>query len=143
MAELVVALGVLAFVALTVIGVFLALLKTSSKNREQAMAELLSTSLLERATASGPPGWGVGGQIGVRLEAVLQQDGARFFYQVDPVFVPPLPAVAQEDGRCWQVTVTVGWWVDDSQALEGAREGFGNRHVKGVRTVYRRPGDRV
>lgn len=104
MAELVVALGVLAFVALTVIGVFLALLKTSSKNREQAMAELLSTSLLERATASGPPEWGVGGQIGVRLEAVLQQDGARFFYQVDPVFIPPFPAVAQEDGRCWQVS---------------------------------------
>jgi type II secretory pathway pseudopilin PulG len=144
LAELVVAFGILAFAALTVIGVFLALLKTSSKNREQAMAELLTESLLERASAAGPPRWGVNGQTGTRLEAVLQQDGARFFYQVDTVLVPPVPVPAEEDGQCYQVTVTVGWWAEqDSHSLEEAREGFGNRYVKGVRTVYRRPGDRV
>ena len=142
LSEVVVALGILAFVALVMIGVFLVLIKASAKNREQAMAELLTESLLERATAAGPPTWGVNGQTGTRLEAVLQEDGARFFYQVDSVYVPPDVTVV-EDGQCWQVTVVVGWWLQDSDQLEDSREGFGNRYVKGVRTVYRRPGDRV
>lgn len=141
-AEIVVAFGVLAFVALVVIGVFLALLRTSAKNREQAMAELLAESVLERSTAEGPDGWGVAGQTGQRLEATLQQDGSRFFYQVDPVLVPPDVPV-DEDGQCWKVTVTVAWWVSGDEPLETSREGFGNRFVKGTRTVYRRPGDRV
>ena len=141
-AEVVVAFGILAFVALVVIGVFLALLRTSAKNREQAMAELLVESLLERSTAQGPDRWGVQGQTGQRLEAVLQQDGSRFFYQVDPVLVPPDVAV-DEDGQCWKVTVTVGWWISGQDSLKTSREGFGNHWVQGVRTVYRRPGDRV
>lgn len=142
LSEVVVALGILTFVALVIIGVFLVLIKASAKNREQAMAELLTESLLERATAAGPPTWGVEGQTGVRLEATLQEDGARFFYQVESTYIPPDVTVT-EAGQCWEVTVSVGWWVEASDSLEGAREGFGNRYVKGVRTVYLRPGDRV
>jgi hypothetical protein len=142
LSEVVVALGILAAVALVLIGVFLALIRTSAKNREQAMAELLTESLLEKATAAGPPDWGVGAQIGTRLEAVLQQDGSRFFYQVDPLSILPEPS--DPDGHSWQVTVTVGWWTrNPAGSLERAREGFGNQYVKGVRSVYVRDGDRV
>lgn len=143
LAEIVLAMGILTFVALAVIGVFLGLLKTSAKNREQAMAELLTESLLERTTSSGPPGWGVEGQTAVRLEALLQEDGARFFYQVDPVRLQPDVPLAQPDGESWKVTVTVGWWPPDSGSLENSRQGFGELYVRGVRTVYLRDGDRV
>lgn len=149
LSEIVVAFGILAFVALTIIGVFLALLQTSAKNREQAVAELLVESLLERAAAAGPTNslgqsdWGVGGLTGVRHEADLAHDGVKFFYQVDPreISSGPVPNV---DGRSYEVTVTVGWWVDESSgSMQTAREGFGNLFVKGTRTVYVRPGDRV
>jgi type II secretory pathway component PulJ len=142
LSEVVVALGLLAFVALVIVGVFLALLKTSAKNREQAMAELMTESLLEKATAQGHPRFGVEGRTSQRHEAVLQPDGARFFYQVDALELPA--EVADPAGRNWQVTVTVGWWLDESKTtLEQAGDGFGNRFVKGVRTVYQRDGDRV
>lgn len=133
------ALGILTFVALVLIGLFLALLKTSAKNREQAMAELLTESLLEKATAAGPPGWGVDQRIDERLEVTLQQDGSRFFYQVEPRLITPEPS--QPDGHCYKVTVTVGWWTEGD--LQQSRQGFGNQYVKGVRTVYLRDGDRV
>lgn len=146
MAEVVVAFGILAFVALTIVGVFLALLQSSAKSREQAMAELLTESLLEKTTAAGPVNalgqsdWGVGGQTGVRLEARLEDDGTKFFYQVDPVVIG---GTASSGGAAYEVTVTVGWWPQDSGSLEASREGFGHLFVKGTRTVYIRAGDRV
>lgn len=142
LSEVILALGILAFVALAVVAVFTALLRTSAKNREQAMAELLTESLLERATAQGPPDWGVSGQVRASLETELQRDGSRFFYKVDPVLIEPEPE--HPDGHSWQVTVTVSWWLPQgSESLEHAREGSGNQYVKGVRIVYRRDGDRV
>ncbi len=143
LAEIVLALGLLSFVALVVIGVFLGLVRTSAKNREQAQAELLTESLLERATSDGPPRWGVGGETAVRLEAKLQEDGARFFYQVEPLRLQPDVDLADPDGQAWKVTVTVGWWLPDSGSMEASRSGFGDLFVRGVRTVYVREGDRV
>lgn len=140
LAEVVLAIGILAFVALTVVGVFLALLRTSAKNREQASAELLTESLLERASVSGPPDWGVGRQVGTRLSLEQPTGGAQFFYQVDPLRVST--GVSPEPGQTWQVAVTVGWWLEnDSSTVESARVGFGNQFVRGVRTVYWRDGE--
>ena len=140
LAEIVLAMGILAFVALTVVGVFLALLQTSAKNREQAMAELLTESLLEKATSIGPPHWGVDGRTGARLQAELESDGSHFFYQVDPVRVDTRPEPSE--GETWKVTVTVGWWLaSDAPNLETSRVGFGNQYVRGVRTLYWREGE--
>lgn len=140
LAEIVLAMGILAFIALLVVGVFLALLQSSAKNREQAMAELLTESILERAAAVGPPEWGVERKVGTRLEAELESDGSKFFYQVDPVKVDTRPESAA--GDTWKVTVTVGWWLaKDAPRMESSRVGFGNQYVKGVRTIYWRQGD--
>ena len=140
LAEVVLSTGILAFVALTVVGVFLALLRTSAKNREQASAELLTESLLERASVSGPPNWGVDRQIGTRLPVDQATGGVKFFYQVDPLRIPT--GLSPEPGQTWQVTVTVGWWLEqESSAVEASRVGFGNQFVRGVRTVYWRDGE--
>lgn len=144
LAEIVLAMGILAFIALTVVGVFLALLQSSAKNREQAMAELLTESLLEKAAAVGPPDWGVRGQIGIQKKAEdeweFPSDGPTFFYQLDPVKVDTRPDSAA--GETWKITATVGWWLaEDAPRIETSRVGFGNQYVKGVRTVYWRQGD--
>ncbi len=136
LSEIVMSLGILALAALVIVGVFLALIKSSAKNREQVMAELLSQSVLDRAASEGPSGWGVKRQIGERLEAELENDGSRFFYQVDPVRIEA--ATADPAGQSWEVTVTVGWWTTGSRGLEQSRVGFGNQYVKAVRSVYHR-----
>lgn len=134
LSEVVIALAILTFVALMVIGIFTALLKASAKNREQAMAELLTDALLERAVARGPSDWGVGGQTAQRLSSRPDQDGTEFFYQVDPVFLHS--ESANSVGALYRVDVVVGWWTEAGEALENSRTGFGNRFVKGSRTTY-------
>lgn len=146
LAELVVAAGILGFVGLSVIGVFLVLLNATAKNREQAQAEMLAERLLETACVQGPPGWGVDGGIGVRKQETAQKDGTTFFYQVDPVKVPSLSMATIDSnyiGDTWQVAVTVGWWQEGvSGSLENSRSGLGDQYVKAARTVYYRDSSR-
>jgi type II secretory pathway pseudopilin PulG len=123
--EVIVALGLMSFVALVVVGVFLTLMQSSTKNREQVAAELLTESLLEKATAAGPPSWGIEGKLGEPLPA--HRDDT--YYQVDSKLV------AEERGEMWEVSVTVAWWSDDSK-LDSAHIGHGNTHVTGTRSVY-------
>lgn len=150
LAEVVLAMGILAFLALLVVGVFLALLKSSAKNREQAMAELLTEKFLEKAAAEGPPDWGVGKEkVGTRLEeepleldrtAGKELDRTRFFYQVDSELLETEPKTTA--GATWRITVTVGWWLaKDAPKMESSRVGFGNQYVRGVRTIYWRQGE--
>lgn len=133
-AEVIIALAILAFVALMVIGIFTALIKASAKNREQAMAELLTEALLERAITEGPQGWGVNSLVGQRLAAQEEQDGTLFFYQVTPVYLHS--EAVNPVGSLYRVDVIVGWWTDGARSLEQSKTGFGNRFVKGSRTAY-------
>lgn len=145
LAELMVALGLLALAALAIIGVFTVLIQASAKNREQAQAELLAQNLLERACAEGEPAWGVRGRKGERQELQLSEDGTRYFYQVDPVSLSEAEQGPEDDrdGRSWAVTVTVGWWLDSAaEELDASREGFGQQFVKAYRIVYFRDGGR-
>lgn len=122
-------MGLISFVALVVVGVFLTLMQASAKNREQVAAELLTESILEKATAAGPPGWGVDGRTG---EAVAAGDSALSddtYYQIEPTLVN------EDNGEMWEVSVTVAWWSEDGTAPE-AHIGHGNTHVTGTRSVY-------
>lgn len=133
LSEIILSLAILSFVALLIIGLFTALLKASAKNREQAVAELLVDSLLERAFAEGPNGWGVSGLTNQRLEVNQQQSHTRFFYQVTPV---GLDSGTDNVGQLYRVDVIVGWWTDGATTLENSRTGFGNQFVKGSRAGY-------
>ncbi len=133
LSEVILSLAILSFVALLVIGLFTALLKASAKNREQAVAELLVDSLLERALAEGPSQWGVGGLTNQRLEWNQQQSHTRFFYQVTPV---ALGSGTNNVGELYRVDVIVGWWTDGATTLENSKTGFGNQFVRGSRSGY-------
>jgi type II secretory pathway pseudopilin PulG len=127
--EVIVALGLMSFVALVVVGVFLTLMQSSTKNREQIAAELLTESLLEKATAAGPPAWGVEGKLGQPLSAGDSALSNDTYYQVDSTLV------AEERGEMWEVSVTVAWWSENAN-MDGSRVGHGNTHVTGTRSVY-------
>ena len=127
--EVVLALGLISFVALVVVGVFLTLMQASAKNREQVAAELLTESILEKATAAGPPNWGVDGRTGEPLSAGSSALSDDTYYQVEPTLVN------EDNGEMWEVNVTVAWWSEDGKA-DQARVGHGNTHVTGTRSVY-------
>ena len=129
--EVVLALGLLAAVALVIIGVFLALFQATTKNKDQGSAELLMESILEKATATGPPTWGVPA-TGTKLSAPQSGDLTDFSYQVDTRDL----STAGSPGELWQVTVTVAWWTEDDRPLKESRTGYGNTHISGTRSVF-------
>lgn len=134
LAEMVVAFGLLTFVSLVIFGLLTVLLQSSAKTREQAAAELLAESLLEKAAREGPPGWGVDGEAGVRREVPPELDGTRFSYQIDPSRVerPSTDSV----GELWEIKVTVAWWSDEGSALESSRVGHGQSFLRATRQAY-------
>lgn len=152
--EIVFALGILAFVALTLVGLFSQLILTSSKNRDQIMAELIANELVERAIVEGPVsatnpagGWGVGGNTGV-VHPYNITEPSTFFYRVDVAQLDtsesdtgPVPGVEPTGdilalGHHWVVTVQVGWNPDDSSNLQGSRVSQGKQWVEVQKNVY-------
>lgn len=129
--EVILALGLLAGVALVIIGVFLSLFQATTKNKDQGTAELLMESILERTTATGPPNWGVP-STGTRLPAPQPGDQTDFFYQVDT----RLLSDGSTPGELWKVTVTVAWWSQEDRPLRESRVGYGNTQVSGTRSVF-------
>ncbi len=134
LAEMVVAFGLLTFVSLVVFGLLTVLLQSSAKSREQAAAELLAESLLERAAREGPPGWGVDGAAGVRREVSSEVDGTLFSYQIDPTRLER-PST-RPIGELWEIQVTVAWWSDDGTDLESSRAGYGQTFLRAARQAY-------
>lgn len=153
-AEVVLAIGLLAFVAITLVGLFSQMVLTSSKNRDQVMAELIAEQVLERAVVEGPTsinsgslGWGVKNQVGQVLQHEIQEP-TQFFYRVDvaqldgaagdrgPDWTTNSPETDALDlGHHWLVEVSVGWNPDGND-LESSRVGQGLQWVKQSRTVY-------
>ena len=155
LAEITLAIGILAFVALTLIGIFSQMVLTSSKNRDQVMAELLAEQIMERAIVEGPRstsslslGWGVENRLGEVHAHEIRQPSS-FFYRVEVAQLDGSPAGrgpnwstnspvpdALDLGHHWLVEVSVGWNPASQGQIEGSRVGQGLQWVKQSRTVY-------
>ena len=126
--EIVVALGLVATVALAIIGVFSTLITASGKSSDQAAAELLAQATLEKAVRSGPPSWG-----GVTVDRTLQtgdaSSGTVYYSQIRTQLLPE----AHPLGDLYQVSVLVSW--GRSIAKEEA-PGRGKLWVERARLVY-------
>lgn len=152
-AEIVFALGILAFLALTLVGVFSQLVLTSSKNRDLAMAELIAGEIAERAVIEGPQttsnsnaGWGVSNRTSEVHDYSVTKP-TRYFYQVDVAQLdtsasdpgPSTPVGPDNDnlplGHHWMVTVRVGWDGND-QILSNSKAGQGRQWVEIKKNAY-------
>lgn len=134
-AESVVAFGLMAVLAVVVIGVFSKLLVSSAKSTDLTAGQLLAKSVLDRAARQGPDQWGVGGSTtnfggGAQLYAHDKTTGTRFVYEV-------LPVRLNTDimGNLYEVTVTVTWWRDQVDP-EAGRQQVGRLSTQLSRTVY-------
>lgn len=153
-AEIVFALGILAFLGLTLVGIFSQLVLTSSKSRDLAMAELIAGEIAERAVIEGPysssnklGGWGVLNQTGTVHPYNLSKP-TQYFYRVDVAQLDtsasdpgPLPSPSNYNndnlamGHHWQVTVRVGWDPNDPSMSSG-KVGQGKQWVEIKKSAY-------
>ena len=123
-------MGIVSVAALAIVGIFSSLMLSTSKSSDQAGAELLANSLLEKATREGPPDWGVGpGNKSRRLETGDRSQATNFFYQVDTERIDD-----HDLGELFKVVVTVNW--SDQEGEQSSRQGQGNLWLKRSRLLY-------
>lgn len=132
--EIVVAIGLIAVVTLTVVGVFSFLAITSQTRSEHAAAELLADTLMETAVTTGPPGWGVGEAnvlaevpIPVSLETGDSQGAESMTSQVIPE-----PIEVSNLGTLFRVRVRIAWHEPPGPGNVERGKGF----IERVRTIY-------
>lgn len=126
--EIVVALGLVATVALAIIGVFSTLITASGKSSDQAAAELLAQATLEKAVRSGPPFWG-GAARDQTLQTGDASSGTVYHSRISTRLLPETHPL----GDLYEVTVLVSW--GRSIAKEQA-PGRGKLWVERSRLVY-------
>lgn len=130
MIEIIVALGLVTMVALTIIGVFSRLLTSSSHTADQAAADLVAQSVLDKASRSGPPDWGdFAPGATIELETAENSQATRFLYKVD---VRELDGSDHPLGSLYRVTVLVSW----SGNLDKTSEDGGKLWVERSRLTY-------
>jgi hypothetical protein len=130
--EVVVAIGLIAVVSLTVVGVFSFLSITSQTRSEQAAADLLADTLMESAVAKGPPDWGLSpGQLftenPVELESGDSKAKEHMVFQVIPQELEDA-----ELGKLFRVRVRVSW--QEPPGPDNVERGKG--YIERMRTVY-------
>lgn len=127
-----VALGLVAVVSLSVVGLFSRLAVSSQVSAEQAAADLLASTLIERAASEGPPEWGVGeAQVFQENPASLETGNAQgseaMVFQVIPEELERQPL-----GVLYRLRVRVSWQEDSGP--QNAERGRGL--VERSRLVY-------
>lgn len=130
LAEIVVAIGLLAVASITLIGLFSKLLSAGGKSAHHAVATRLADRVLTRALREGPPDWGTFGALQGVAQLQTHQASAttEFAYRitVTPAKIVTSPTA---QGDLMEVAVEVSWW---NQATDGngGRRGQGQLSVR-------------
>lgn len=135
LAEVVVAVGLLAVVALPLIGLFAKLLGSQSKTTHFTVANFVSNKVAERAVLAGPPNWGMNDISMPQTESTRihhQSAMVNFSYRIIPSVLAPAPA-QNPMGRLYLLEIELNWWSDDPELM---RIEHGKTSVKTARVVY-------
>lgn len=115
LAEVVVAIGILAVAGLAVIAVFAKLVGAQSKSGHQVVARLLADQVLEEASLAGPPNWGATDITEPQIRE-FQLQGAPapvpFKYRLTPTLLRDAPP-ANPMGKLYGLKVDVWWETDE------------------------------
>lgn len=118
LAEVVLALGLLATISLSLVALFSKLIASSTKTGDLSAGRILAEKVLDRAVRNGPSSnWGLGGSLGGTRDITTRDEASHttFIYSVTPsllkeqVWAPG----AWRTTRLYHVEVEVYWWVDD------------------------------
>lgn len=128
LAELALAMALLALLILSMVGLFTTLLASSTKSSNLTAGTLVAQRVLQRAVDGGPPFEGDGEH---RLAMHEGQAATRFVYSItsEQLYAPPGPLGAEAS----LLTVQVYWWVGDPGE---ARRGSGRLSTELQRVVH-------
>ncbi len=132
LAEVILALGLLAVVGLIVVGVFTKSMGAQSKSSHATVGRLLAESIAEKAVLIGPPNWGMADIDIPETETVRLQNSdseETYTYDIDE-FVVRGATATNSLGVLYLIEITVSWWGEDD------RVGMGKNFVKTARVVY-------
>ncbi|MBI3928889.1 MAG: hypothetical protein HY319_25330 [Armatimonadetes bacterium] len=123
LAEVIMALGILALISLSIIGFFSKILTASAKSADLSAGRTLARQILDRAVREGPPNWGTRGAL-AGSEEIHSHDTAnrlRYLYTVTPTLLTT-PASDYPMGGAYNVQVVVYWWPDAADSTGSRRE---------------------
>lgn len=136
-AEVVVALGLLALLMIVVLGIFTQLLASSTKNTLLQAGTLHADKVLNEAVRnarSSPPAFDptATGQQGIYTH---DETNLTIFYHT-LVATPVTTFNPSAPGETWQLEVEVNWWAADASDPTRARPGYGKLYTRQQRMVY-------
>lgn len=131
------ALGIIAIVALSILGVFTKLMVSATKNTDLTTADALALTIMENAVTQGPPNWGVGGDFSITGGTASMYSGSsesttKFVYQLKREEVT---AHTSSMGKMFKLTVIVTWWEDEANEAASRAE-YGRVGTELTRLVY-------
>mgnify|MGYP001058152005 FL=1 len=133
-AELIVAIGFLAIIAVAVIGLFVRLTASSSKSADQSVALEVANKLLDGYAAATPSVWkDVSSQLDLQTRAPGLQ--TTFYYRFQFKQIDPGNSLM---GDLYRLDVDVYWWPPDPQNLQSSpnRRDYGKLQVHLARVVF-------
>lgn len=120
LAEVMLALGLLAAISLSLVALFSRLISSSAKTADLSAGRILAEKVLDRAVRHGPGpmgDWGFGGSLGGTRDITTHDQASQttFVYSVLPSLLKEQvwSPGAWRTTRLYHVQVEVYWWVDD------------------------------
>lgn len=133
-AEIVIAIGFLAIIAVVVIGLFVRLTASSSKSADQTVALQVADRLLEEYAGATPSVWKeLSNQVDLQTRAPGLE--TTFFYRLQFQQIDPGNSLM---GALYRLDVDVSWWSDEAQNLRArsSRRDYGMLQVHLARAVF-------
>lgn len=129
-AELVVAIGLLAVIAVVVIGLFVRITASSSKSADQTVALEIANRVLDQYANSSPADW----ETASSKQDLQTRDPASkttFHYHLES---RPLTHSTSNMGDMYRLDVNVYWWTN--REAEDTRRDYGRLRVRLSRCVF-------
>ncbi len=130
-AELVLSIGLLAVIAVVVIGLFLRFTVSSTKSSDQTVALELANQLLDQYVDADPDFWDLKADQEFRTHDT--ETATEFSYRLD---FRQLSNSDAQMGDLYRLDVYVSWWPDGGDRDKNQRRDYGQLHLNLSRVVF-------
>ena len=133
-AEVIVAIGILAVILVAVIALFLQLMSSTTKNNLLNLGTLYADRTLEQSVKNAKLGGPAFAPVVTGEESMISHGdeiATKFAYRLEATKLSD-----PEPGEKWLLRIEVQWWHDDPGDSAEARAGYGKLSTKQERLVY-------
>lgn len=134
LAEVIVAIGILALLLISIIALFTQLMASTTKNNLVNLGTLYADRILEQSVKNANPGDPAFSPLRTGEESVIShgdESVTTFAYRLEANKLS-----GPDPGEQWMLKVEVQWWHNDPNDPAKSRAGFGKLSTKQQRLVY-------